>query len=167
MRPFVDWIAMMTNESRLMKFSPFFSKLLMTLTFKYSYVIVISTCLDKMVFSTWMNVNVAVLSPTLTQTMIMVSIIKSKSNLRSTDIQTDFKLRFSFSIDGWRYFYLAMTFTWDQLSRSDQAMTVQDIWIWALQSRNRSLSFLNTKSITICTWRSWSTVWKGDMTGQH
>ena len=64
-----------------------------------------------MVFSTWMSANVAVLSPTLTQTMIMVSTIKSKSNLKSTDNQTDFKLYFSFFVDGWRYFFLAMTFT--------------------------------------------------------
>ena len=79
-----------------MKFSPSYSKLLWSLTFKYSYVIVMSICLDKMVFSTWMNVNVAVLSLTLTQTMTMVSIIKSKSNLRSTDEQIDFKLCFTF-----------------------------------------------------------------------
>ena len=80
MQPSVVSIAMMTNALPQMKFLSSYSKLLFSFTIQNSYVIAMLTCVDKMEFSTWMNVNVAALSHISTQTTIMVSTIKSKSN---------------------------------------------------------------------------------------
>ena len=85
MRPSVVLIVMMTNALPQMKFLDSYSKLLSALQIQNSYVIAMLICVDKMEFSTWMSVNVAALSPTLTQTTIMVSTIKSKSYHLSTD----------------------------------------------------------------------------------